>query len=141
MKIVSVPSKLSMNKNSHVILKPKIRIIHVFEPKIIETDVANFREMVQKFTGKVSDGGSKSKLVSQMLEEAGYNSRSSKSGGEVKEKKDLYKSENPINDFLGGFAELDYGSLFDDDQVTESSAFPAKSSTHYAKLPLSQLNS
>ncbi|CAN1278160.1 VQ motif-containing protein 17 [Linum perenne] len=37
---------------------PKIRIIHIFAPEIIKTDVANFRELVQRLTGKptVNDG-------------------------------------------------------------------------------------
>ncbi|KAF7824471.1 VQ motif-containing protein 25-like [Senna tora] len=32
--------------------KPKIRIIHLYAPEIIKTDVANFRELVQRLTGK-----------------------------------------------------------------------------------------
>ncbi|CAI9764651.1 unnamed protein product [Fraxinus pennsylvanica] len=48
------PSMLSMYKDSHKItkLKPKIRIIHIVEPEIIKTDAENFRELVQKLTGK-----------------------------------------------------------------------------------------
>ncbi|XP_041028487.1 VQ motif-containing protein 25-like [Juglans microcarpa x Juglans regia] len=34
--------------------KPKIRIIHIFAPEIIKTDAANFRELVQRLTGKPS---------------------------------------------------------------------------------------
>ncbi|KAK9169933.1 hypothetical protein Syun_002073 [Stephania yunnanensis] len=33
-------------------VKPKIRIVHVFAPKVIETDPANFRQLVQRLTGK-----------------------------------------------------------------------------------------
>ncbi|KAM7269975.1 hypothetical protein ACFE04_029189 [Oxalis oulophora] len=47
---------LSINKNysSQLISKPKpkIRIIHIFAPEIIKTDVSNFRELVQRLTGK-----------------------------------------------------------------------------------------
>ncbi|KAE8734413.1 hypothetical protein F3Y22_tig00000765pilonHSYRG00107 [Hibiscus syriacus] len=48
------PSPLSIHKHSQTISKskPKIRIIHVFAPEIIKTDVANFRELVQRLTGK-----------------------------------------------------------------------------------------
>ncbi|KAL5808439.1 hypothetical protein ACOSQ3_029130 [Xanthoceras sorbifolium] len=48
------PSPLAMHKNSQTITKPKpkIRIIHIFAPEIIKTDVANFRELVQRLTGK-----------------------------------------------------------------------------------------
>ncbi|KAF8101292.1 hypothetical protein N665_0208s0074 [Sinapis alba] len=47
-------SRVSMNKNSQVIskIKPKIRIIHIFAPEIIKTDVKNFRSLVQSLTGK-----------------------------------------------------------------------------------------
>ncbi|KAH7660364.1 VQ domain-containing protein [Dioscorea alata] len=43
-------------QGSHTILKvkPKIRIVHIFAPEIIKTDAANFRELVQKLTGKPS---------------------------------------------------------------------------------------
>ncbi|TMX02540.1 hypothetical protein EJD97_021154 [Solanum chilense] len=43
-----------MNRDSHSIskLKPKIRIIHIIAPEIIKTDVENFRDLVQRLTGK-----------------------------------------------------------------------------------------
>ncbi|XP_028774330.1 VQ motif-containing protein 17-like [Neltuma alba] len=42
------------SRQSQVIakLKPKIRVIHVDAPKIIQTDAANFRDLVQRLTGK-----------------------------------------------------------------------------------------
>ncbi|VVB06330.1 unnamed protein product [Arabis nemorensis] len=45
---------IPMNKNSQIItkIKPKIRIIHIFAPEIINTDVKNFRPLVQSLTGK-----------------------------------------------------------------------------------------
>ncbi|KAK8490925.1 hypothetical protein V6N11_008589 [Hibiscus sabdariffa] len=50
----STPSALSVHRDSQTIskAKPKIRIIHIFAPEIIKTDVANFRELVQRLTGK-----------------------------------------------------------------------------------------
>ncbi|KAH1090449.1 hypothetical protein J1N35_017706 [Gossypium stocksii] len=47
-------SPLSIHKESQIIskAKPKIRIIHLFAPQIIKTDVANFRQLVQTLTGK-----------------------------------------------------------------------------------------
>ncbi|KAG8503954.1 hypothetical protein CXB51_002263 [Gossypium anomalum] len=48
----SPSSSLSIHKNSQTISKPKIRIIHIFAPEIIKTDAANFRELVQRLTGK-----------------------------------------------------------------------------------------
>ncbi|XP_019238689.1 PREDICTED: VQ motif-containing protein 25-like [Nicotiana attenuata] len=55
----------TMNKNSQIIskVKPQIRIIHVFAPEIIKTDVANFREVVQRLTGKPSLSDKKKKEV------------------------------------------------------------------------------
>lgn len=37
--------------------KPKIRIIHIYAPEIIKTDAENFRELVQRLTGKPEDEG------------------------------------------------------------------------------------
>ncbi|KAH7570717.1 hypothetical protein JRO89_XS05G0166000 [Xanthoceras sorbifolium] len=54
---------LSMHKSSHLIskFKPKIRIVHIFAPEIIKTDAANFRELVQRLTGKPTTDQSKGK--------------------------------------------------------------------------------
>lgn len=53
----STSSSLSIHQDSHSIFKakPKIRIIHIFSPEIIKTDVANFRELVQTLTGKPTE--------------------------------------------------------------------------------------
>ncbi|XP_077211252.1 VQ motif-containing protein 25-like [Tasmannia lanceolata] len=50
----SPQTTLTIHKESHAIskFKPKIRIVHIFAPEIIKTDVANFRELVQRLTGK-----------------------------------------------------------------------------------------
>ncbi|KAF8095809.1 hypothetical protein N665_0322s0028 [Sinapis alba] len=50
-------SSTIMHKQSYSITKtkPKIRIIHIYAPEIIKTDVANFRELVQSLTGKPED--------------------------------------------------------------------------------------
>ncbi|CAE6044454.1 unnamed protein product [Arabidopsis arenosa] len=49
----SIPT-IAMHKQSRTLTKskPKIRIIHIFAPEIIKTDVSNFRETVQNLTGK-----------------------------------------------------------------------------------------
>ncbi|XP_019168118.1 PREDICTED: VQ motif-containing protein 18-like [Ipomoea nil] len=58
----SLSSKLSsMHRNSHNCGKssssqPKIRIIHIIAPEIIKTDVENFRDLVQRLTGKHAAG-------------------------------------------------------------------------------------
>ena len=55
------PPSLSIHNDSHTIskAKAKIRIIHIFAPKIIKTDVANFRELVQRLTGKPTENDCK----------------------------------------------------------------------------------
>ncbi|CAJ1958331.1 unnamed protein product [Sphenostylis stenocarpa] len=54
----SASSKLGIDRDSHAIskFKSEIRIVHVFAPEIIEIDAANFRELVQKLTGKPEEG-------------------------------------------------------------------------------------
>jgi len=62
----SLPSKLGISRDSHAIskFKSEIRIVHVFAPEIIEIDAANFRELVQRLTGKPEEGRvSKSKTA------------------------------------------------------------------------------
>ncbi|KAG2258349.1 hypothetical protein Bca52824_077643 [Brassica carinata] len=55
----SSSSALPVHKQSYSITKskPKIRIIHIYAPEIIKTDVANFRELVQSLTGKPENHG------------------------------------------------------------------------------------
>ncbi|KFK37052.1 hypothetical protein AALP_AA4G206000 [Arabis alpina] len=47
-------SSIAMHKQSRTLTKskPNIRIIHIYAPEIIKTDVSSFREIVQKLTGK-----------------------------------------------------------------------------------------
>ncbi|KAI5341567.1 hypothetical protein L3X38_009442 [Prunus dulcis] len=127
----SSSSKLGMHKDSHKIsktaCKPKIRIIHVFAPEIIKTDVANFRELVQNLTGKPAAApegvnGSRKKTircstyssspsnkilelqndgdrsVKEEIQNYTWRSSSSSSGDHHPEK---------INSFLDGFSDLD----------------------------------
>ena len=57
------PATLAMREDSHSISKPKpkIRIVHIFAPEIIKTDAANFRELVQRLTGKPAKRSSNKK--------------------------------------------------------------------------------
>ncbi|CAK9177432.1 unnamed protein product [Ilex paraguariensis] len=66
---ISAPSKLAVYHDSHVIIpkfKPKIRITHIFPPKLIKTDVANFRELVQRLTGKPANRKDRGKNSSSL---------------------------------------------------------------------------
>uniref|UniRef100_A0A6N2MSS6 VQ domain-containing protein n=2 Tax=Salix viminalis TaxID=40686 RepID=A0A6N2MSS6_SALVM len=78
---ITPSSPLTMHKNSHTIdkAKPKIRIIHIFAPEIIKTDAANFRELVQRLTGKptLQKGGCKRKPISARVQDQPRNCSSS----------------------------------------------------------------
>ncbi|KAJ1695059.1 hypothetical protein LUZ63_011757 [Rhynchospora breviuscula] len=51
---------------------PKVRIIHIIAPDIIKTDVSNFRDLVQRLTGKPtkSIGSASKKRKSQCISSA-----------------------------------------------------------------------
>ncbi|CAK8532175.1 unnamed protein product [Lathyrus sativus] len=117
----STSSKLGVGKDSQVIskAKPKIRIIHIYAPEIIKTDVANFRELVQRLTGKPEEhekGGarSKSKTALPIVQEDEKDFLSLQNGMiSVKnetEEDEIWrrsKSNEKFNGFLDGFSEYD----------------------------------
>lgn len=128
----SASSKLGIDKDSHVIskTKPKIRIIHVYAPEIIKTDAANFKELVQRLTGKPKEegtGGSKSEtaltkepmdshpkkaMIMQDEEEFLSLQNGTRLKNEHKEEEvqdDVWrsKSNEKFSGFLDGFSELD----------------------------------
>lgn len=92
-----------MHKGSQIIskTKPKIRIIHIFAPEIIKTDVENFRELVQKLTGKPSGD---QKYCKKKPRIAGTGGNEQESSGDISN-----LSENPrmIAKKNGGFWGLD----------------------------------
>ncbi|MQL74253.1 hypothetical protein Taro_006626 [Colocasia esculenta] len=63
------PDALAARGESHTItkLKPKIRIVHIVAPEVIQTDAANFRDLVQRLTGKHTrrgaDGGGRKRAT------------------------------------------------------------------------------
>lgn len=69
---------LALHTDSHAIskLKPKIRIIHVVAPKIIKTDVENFRDLVQKLTGKSAEVKVRTKKACRVAARKGMTSSS-----------------------------------------------------------------
>lgn len=137
-----------LNKNSQNIskLKPKIRIIHIFAPEIIKTDVANFRELVQRLTGKPSETKKRSrisstkKLIPKKLELINCNNYPSelimreKIKGE--EQEDIWRNANYGDGFLGGFQEFD-GFMQDFNQIP---LLPVDANNHhldgYGESPL-----
>ncbi|CAL5207645.1 unnamed protein product [Lathyrus oleraceus] len=97
------PKTLAMHKDSYTIskIKPKIRIIHIFVPEIIKTDAENFRELVQKLTGKPSEVKKNFKKKTRVIEES---SRSTSSGSGLSSEGCPRKEELLSN---GGFWGLD----------------------------------
>ncbi|KAJ3679022.1 hypothetical protein LUZ60_017033 [Juncus effusus] len=57
-------ASIPLNHNSRNIskLKPNIRIVHLIAPEIIQTDITNFRNLVQELTGKPTNNRTKLKL-------------------------------------------------------------------------------
>ncbi|WOH14576.1 hypothetical protein DCAR_0934096 [Daucus carota subsp. sativus] len=109
--ILAAHAELSMPKQCHVRVRPKIRIIHVLEPRIIQTDVSNFREMVQRLTGKPT--GTEMKRKARVWD----------SDWKImeKERKVLYGQSAYGNQYFDGFLELD--GLFEEEEK-KFSAFP-----------------
>ncbi|XP_060174600.1 VQ motif-containing protein 25-like [Lycium barbarum] len=150
----SPSTPLRMNKNSQNIskLKPKIRIIHIFAPEIIKTDVANFRELVQRLTGKPSEKKnnhikkrsriSTKKLVPNKLEliRSGYcNYPSELMRENIKgEEEDIWRNANYGEGFLGGFQEFD-GFMQDFNQLPLLPNLDVTTTAHldaYGETPL-----
>ncbi|KAI4333210.1 hypothetical protein L6164_018047 [Bauhinia variegata] len=129
----STSRKLGIDRDSHMIskLKPKVRIIHIYAPEIIKTDVANFRELVQRLTGKPDDDtGGISKTMKppttkdlmnlhpkQMTIEEEEEFLGLQNGKRVKSEEDKEeeddeiwrrsKSTEKLSGFLDGFSDLD----------------------------------
>lgn len=115
----SIPSSptLTMHKNSHMIPKPKpkIRIIHIFAPEIIKTDVENFRELVQRLTGKPEQDRQKcSRKRPRRAEFCGEELPAAakkievRSGKVLKEEEGMWDGEKS-GGFLNGFGDLEFG--------------------------------
>lgn len=102
-----------MPKESRVTLKPKIRIIHVLAPTIIQTDVSNFREMVQRLTGKPKPASIERK---RKLQDWDSDKKKMK-----KERRVLYRQSSYGDEYFDGFLELD--GLFEQEEE-KVSAFP-----------------
>ncbi|KAL5224688.1 hypothetical protein ABZP36_011327 [Zizania latifolia] len=58
--------------------RPKIKIIHIIAPEIIKTDVANFRELVQRLTGKNGAAAERSADAARPLPAVGEEERQKK---------------------------------------------------------------
>ncbi|XP_014513197.1 VQ motif-containing protein 17 [Vigna radiata var. radiata] len=140
-------ASLGMHKDSHMVSKskPKIRIIHIFAPEIIKTDVENFRELVQKLTGKPSGEKCCKKKKTRAKREEEISRSSSSTGGsgmseyhdtvitmknnnggcwgldvtreKVKEEVGVCSSDESSAGYLGGFTDLE-------GFISEIGAFP-----------------
>jgi len=104
-----------MHKDSHKIskMKPKIRIIHIYAPEIIKTDAENFRELVQKLTGKPSENKNyfkkKTRVIVEGSKNEGESSKSTTSSGSGLSSEDcsrMIRIKNEVSN-NGGFWGLD----------------------------------
>ncbi|CAA0812696.1 VQ motif-containing protein 25 [Striga hermonthica] len=110
-----------MHKNSQTISKskPKIRIIHIFAPEIIKTDAENFRELVQRLTGKPTDGDQSKRAMkrsSRRNEQKKFGSTKKELHEEFRERikgeEEIWRVANSGGGFLGGFGDqLEYGFM------------------------------
>ncbi|XP_028080751.1 VQ motif-containing protein 25-like [Camellia sinensis] len=146
-------SALGMHKDSQIIskVKPKIRIIHIFAPEIIKTDVENFRELVQRLTGKPTEEANNTnkkpriprKEVIHKPLRTGF--RFSEFRERIKGEDEMWGGgENPntgggggggSGGFLGGFADLD-GFM---QQLNEYPLLPLDASSQMDALGETQL--
>ncbi|GLT38666.1 hypothetical protein SLA2020_128980 [Shorea laevis] len=118
-------STLAMHKNSHMISKPKpkIRIIHLFAPEIIKTDVDNFRELVQRLTGKPTHEKGYKKKARRAETRCNFSEKLPpvvaagtkkmevmRSERIPKEEEGMWNGENS-GGFLNGFGDLEFGFI------------------------------
>ncbi|XP_073278674.1 VQ motif-containing protein 25-like [Primulina huaijiensis] len=104
-------------------MKPRIRIIHLFAPEIIEIDAANFREEVQRLTGKPADDQNtckRSRVSRNLLLEPNISSAnkrklevaSMRAGLDdhdgIKGEGEIWREAYPGGGFLGRFSEIEY---------------------------------
>ncbi|KAL4601436.1 hypothetical protein ACB092_11G272900 [Castanea dentata] len=124
-------TQLSMHKHSREIskLKPKIRIIHIYAPEVIKTEPANFRELVQRLTGKPAEmmksnrnsttcsttRSPPSKNIMSFYREPSCSTKEMhdafanlQNGVRIKEEdeEEFWRNEN-LNGFFDGFSDLD----------------------------------
>ncbi|THU64063.1 hypothetical protein C4D60_Mb01t22510 [Musa balbisiana] len=136
------PASLTPSKDSHVMskLKPKIRIVHLFAPEIIKTDAENFRELVQRLTGKptkavASKKKKKKKKKASPATTIDEADRRSVRGGHrdsmherVKEETSIELSELSEDDIAGFFSELGAAEGFFGDPIGDSPLLPVGAS-------------
>lgn len=106
-------SKVSTNN------KPKIRIIHIFAPEIIKTDVENFRELVQRLTGKPThEKGDQCSKKNIMVKPKSVN-------------KIMKRSSSPSPSPSSSLDDIH--NHFDQDSKTKLASFPIKPTSEYMK--------
>ncbi|KAB2631445.1 hypothetical protein D8674_008964 [Pyrus ussuriensis x Pyrus communis] len=103
---LNMPEALAIHRHSQTISKPKpkIRIIHIYAPEIIKTDVANFRELVQRLTGKPSENGGCSNRRNNKKNPQGFVDQSRE---RIKGEEGLMWNAEKSGGFLERFADLE----------------------------------
>ncbi|CAL9064343.1 VQ motif-containing protein 17-like [Musa acuminata AAA Group] len=134
------PALLTPSKDSHVMskLKPKIRIVHLFAPEIIKTDAENFRELVQRLTGKPTKAIASKKKKKKKKKKASPPTtideadRRSVRGGHRDLMHERVKEETTIelseDDIAGFFSELGAAERFFGDPIGDFPLLPVGAS-------------
>ncbi|KAL6534599.1 hypothetical protein OROGR_013274 [Orobanche gracilis] len=141
-----------MHKNSQTTPRGKseIRIIHIFAPQIIRTDAANFRELVQRLTGKPKDNeGSTKKSKNKFTEQESRNITTTTTdnnnnndnnnfrvnkvkgfhaegfGEKINGEEEIWRDPNNGGGFLDGFSEFDIDhEMILQDHINHYDPFP-----------------
>ncbi|KAJ4747915.1 VQ motif-containing protein [Rhynchospora pubera] len=90
-------SSIPLHHSSHSIskLKPKIRVVHLIAPEVIKTDVTNFRDLVQKLTGKPSTNKKRSKCSANSNPKTKVHQEDESHEKVIKEEEQFVKCEDP----------------------------------------------
>ncbi|KAI0492387.1 hypothetical protein KFK09_026658 [Dendrobium nobile] len=115
---------LTLERETFEISKPKVRIVHLFPPEIIKTDPANFRELVQKLTGKPQKKKKKKKKKKKIINLI----KNHEVKEEVEEREKLMSGLRDEDGFLHGLSDFpllpllntSYMDLIEDDKSFES---------------------
>ncbi|KZV51177.1 hypothetical protein F511_19853 [Dorcoceras hygrometricum] len=94
-----------LNRKSHTIskFKPKIRIIHIFAPEIIKTDATNFRELVQRLTGKPTSNIEEKTTIRS----SNPNANRMRMIERIKGEEEIWTGADSGGGFLGDFTDFD----------------------------------
>ncbi|KAL9677586.1 hypothetical protein QQ045_005819 [Rhodiola kirilowii] len=117
---------------------PKIRIIHIIPPEIIQTDKANFRNLVQSLTGRTSSSSTAKKLHRPQVSSSSCQNKSCFSRNIRLDRNErssddqlFYEFDHEVVSFTGGFQRNDFWdklrmTKIEEDEMVVEAAVGAK---------------